>query len=808
MSQDDYSAFSLIELFRQEAEGQLAVMSEGLVALERSPSDAATLEALMRAAHSLKGAARIVGLEAAVRVAHVMEDCFVSAQGGGIVLYSDTVDCLLAGVDLLRQIASTTEAEAPLWENERRLVVDQMIASIQRTIRCEIGPESKMGAPSPEAGRDAESLLSGLFGGGPGASFSPFAMGDELSVALYPSSESFDASGFPADVPTFPVVEQAPEFPRVEKSERADRSERVLRVSAANLNRLLGLAGESLVEARWLGPFADSLLRLKRQQSKLTKALSEVREALRVLPEHASDHILQHLAEAQQLGGECLQGMGERYEEMELFGRRFGNHSSRLYREVLASRMRPFLDGVHGMQRLVRDLARRLGKEAQLKIEGETTQVDRDVLERLESSLTHLVQNAVDHALEEPAEREARGKPRVGTITIDARHVAGMLSITIEDDGRGVDLGILRASVVEKGFTTPDVAERLSDDELLEFLFLPGFSMRPKVTDLSGRGVGLDIVHDMVRGVGGRARVTTLAGHGTRFQLQLPLTISVKRALLVEIAGEPYAFPLGRVERALQVAFDDVEMIEGREYFNMEQEKVGLVSASQLFGKGEGVGHGICAIVVLGDSSGRFGVAVDRLLGERELVVQPLDPRLGKVQDISSGALMPDGAPVLMIDVDDLLRTIATRVSGGSLKRFQQNVETRQQRRKRVLVVDDSLTVRELERKLLSDAGYEVETAVDGMDGWNAVRTQAFDLVLTDIDMPRLDGIELVRLIRADQRIKAMPVMIVSYKDRQEDRHKGLEAGADYYLTKGSFHDATLLNAVTDLIGQSTEGGA
>jgi len=786
MSQDDYSAFSLAELFRQEAESQLAVLAEGLVALERSPGDAATLESLMRAAHSLKGAARIVGLDAAVRVSHVMEDCFVIAQGGGLVLCREIVDALLAGIDLLRQIAQTPEQEVSLWEKERRLVVEQVIASIQATMRCEL----------PAASRSAEEILTSR---SPASSESATETPESTASAIQPPHSLF--SPFSPQSPGEGAT--APEPP----SQRQERSERVLRVSATNLNRLLALAGEALVEARWLGPFTESLLRLKRQQMKVVKALEEVRDASLHLAARERDPLLQAVAAAQQLAGESLQRIGERHEEVELFSHRFGNLSSRLYREVLASRMRPFADGLSGMGRLVRDLARQLGKEVRLKIEGESTQVDRDVLERLESVLTHLLQNAVDHAMESPEERLLKGKEREGVITIDARHVSGLLSITVADDGRGVDLAALRGSVVEKGLATEEMAARLSEEELLEFLFLPGFSMRPKVTELSGRGVGLDVVHDMVRSVGGRVLVSTLAGHGTRFQLQLPLTISVKRALLAEIAGEPYAFPLARVERALMIPFEEIETVEGREYFTMGAERIGVVPASQLFGK-EGEGrHELCPIVVLGDRQQRFGLTVDALLGEQELVVQPLDPRLGKIQDISSGALMPDGSPVLMVDVDDLLRSIEARISGGGLKRLQQNAGARQQRRRRVLVVDDSLTVRELERKLLADAGYEVETAVDGMDGWNAVRTQAFDLVLTDIDMPRLDGIELVRLIRADPRIQSIPVMIVSYKDRQEDRHRGLEAGADYYLTKGSFHDATLLNAVTDLIGPALEGG-
>jgi two-component system sensor histidine kinase and response regulator WspE len=232
---------------------------------------------------------------------------------------------------------------------------------------------------------------------------------------------------------------------------------------------------------------------------------------------------------------------------------------------------------------------------------------------------------------------------------------------------------------------------------------------------------------------------------------------------------------------------------------------VGLLTAHQLLGcPAPKPPSGDWPVVVLGEPAARYGLVVDRFLGERELVVHPLDPRLGKLRDISAAALMEDGAPVLIVDVDDLLRSVEKLVAGGPLARIEHPApETRPRPGKRILAVDDSLTVRELERKLLCAHGYVAEVAVDGMEAWNAVRTGDYDLVITDVDMPRLDGIELTMLIKQDPRLKSLPVMIVSYKDREADRMRGLDAGADYYLTKGSFHDETLLQAVWDLIGEA-----
>jgi two-component system sensor histidine kinase and response regulator WspE len=248
-----------------------------------------------------------------------------------------------------------------------------------------------------------------------------------------------------------------------------------------------------------------------------------------------------------------------------------------------------------------------------------------------------------------------------------------------------------------------------------------------------------------------------------------------------------------------------IELLEGRQHFRLDGRHIGLITTHQVFDRGTApLARDEWPVIVVGDARGAYGLVVDRFLGERELVVQPLDRRLGKIKDIAAGGLMEDGAPVLIVDVEDLLRSVEKLIAAGSLSKVQRGVAAKGERRaKRVLVVDDSLTVRELERKLLGNRGYDVEAAVDGMDGWNAARTGHFDLVVTDIDMPRMDGIELVTLIKRDANLKSLPVMIVSYKDREEDRRRGLEAGADYYLTKGSFHDETLLQAVVDLIGEA-----
>jgi len=732
---------SMLDLFRLEAEGQGEALVSGLLGLEQNHGAAEHLDACMRAAHSLKGAARIVGLTAGVDVAHALEDCFVAARAGTIVLGQAQIDRLLEGVELLLRIAKTDEHEVHLWEGAQRADVEACRAAL-RTVLEPNAAEQPLPAPSaPAAGAAAAAPAPGV--------------GDE----------------------------------------------RVVRVTADSFNRLFGLASDALIKGRWVGPFSQSLTRLKRLHLEASKSVDRVRDGL---PASADEHTRAALAEAQRQLSECQQLLADRLVSLDWFDRRAQNGLQRLYDEALACRMRPFRDGTQPLPLLVRTVARSLGKRVTLRIEGEGTQVDRDLLSRLDAPLGHLLRNAIDHGIESPEERRAAGKPEESTLRLEARHSAGRLHITLSDDGRGVDLEGLRARIVTRDLINAEAAQALSEAELLEFLFLPGFTLKDTVSDISGRGVGLDAVRDMVTQVRGTVRVTTVRGAGTQFRLQLPVTLSVLRALIVEVGGEPYAFPLSAVTRALQLAPERVARLEGRQHFDLDGRRVGLVSAQQVLGIADSpLTAGTHAVVVVGEGVHACGIIVDCFLGERELVVQPLDPLLGKIKDISAGALLDDGAPVLIVDADDLLRSVAKLATDRRLAAPEPVATEPRRPRKRVLIVDDSLTVRELERKVLVQRGYDVDVAVDGMDGWNAVRDGRFDLVVTDVDMPRMDGIELVSLITRDPQLRSTPVMIVSYKDREADRRRGLEAGAAYYLTKGSFQDDTLVQAVVDLIGEA-----
>lgn len=743
----DLSDFSMMDIFRMEAETQMALLNDNLLAVESNPDMERSalderLEVLMRAAHSIKGAARIVGLDLAVQVAHALEDCFVAAQESRLHLDASAVDVLLGGVDWFESLSRIANDDLPTWLNAQTDTVNTLVAAIAGLLQTQAEPSP---APTPQ----------------------------------------------PAPPPP-PVTEERPPT-------QDANGDRVVRVSADKLNQLMALAGESLVNANWLQPFTDALLHLKQQQQEVLRLLDLVQQDTVLNPLAA-----QHLSETRQKAADCQTFLGERIGDLEHFSQRFSQLSDNLYRELIASHMRPFADGVQGFPRTVRDLGKQLGKSVKLEIVGSETPVDRDILEKLEAPLTQILRNAIVHGIEPPEERRQLGKAETGLLRLEATHRAGMLSITASDDGRGIDLERLRQKIVEKQLAAPEFAAQLSEVELLEFLFLPGFSTAETVTENAGRGVGLDIAKSMVREVGGLLRVNSEAGEGLSFHFQLPLTLSVIRALLVEIAGELYAFALSRIDRVLTIDPQTICVSENRPYIVVENQNISLVKAQQVL---ELPDPGTAAddkvsVVVVSDSTHRYGAIVDRFVGEKELVVRPLDPRLGKVQDISAAAVTEEGLPLLILDVADLVRSIDRLVSQGNIDLSSQQVPVAASRQKRVLVVDDSITVREMERKLLQNRGYHVDVAVNGMEGWNAVRSGHYDLVISDIDMPRMNGIELVQHIKRHPQLQSLPTIVVSYKDRQEDRLAGLEAGADYYLTKSSFHDNRLLEAVADLIGE------
>ncbi len=758
---------SLFDLFRMEAEEQVRVLQVELLQLDAGAASGATLESLMRASHSLKGAARIVGLDLIVGLTHAMEDRFVAAQSG-LALDSVEIDRMLTATDWLSQLQAVEEAKVALWLDSNGVAIEacaagfhdrhSVVEQVTQAAEPVTAQSTEEGAPVAERSDEPPDTRSN-------SSSDPQPARQQVAAPAAVSVGNHNDAQSDGDI-----------FSQLGKEERATR-ERTVRLTADRFDNLLSLSAEALVTARQLATWGDVLNRNHRAIGKALQMLEDGEDSLQARTAVRGELERQAAILATEIS------------DLDQVSRTNEHTADRLYRAVLAGRLRPFSEGISGIARLVRDTSRELGKSVKLEIAGESTRVDRDILDRLEAPISHLVTNAIDHGIELPAQRLSAGKPAEAHLCIRAGHENGRLVITVRDDGGGIDPEQIRARVSRRNLAPPETIPGLSEAELLEFLFLPGFSTRDTTSLLSGRGVGLNVVQSMVQEAGGAVTVTSSQGAGTVFRLTLPVTRSVVRVIRLLVEGELFSVPMVRIDHVAVIEPEgDAEKPEAR--WNDRSHPV-IVLASILGLADRPLPKGPVPLLF----SGGFAFAVDRFVDQAELSVRRLDPRLGKIPGVSAASLDENGFPLLILDMDDLIQTAAGTPSVAATSALDDSAAPR------ILVVDDSHTVREMERRLLVRSGYNVSTAQNGQEAWNLLRLKECDLLISDVDMPQMNGIELVTRVRANPRLARLAVIILSYKDREEDRRRGLEAGADFYLTKGSFDNGTFLQAVVDLVG-------
>lgn len=733
-----------------EVEQQSSVATASLMLIEQGGVDETHLAAIMRAAHSIKGAARLVDCQEAVDVAHALEEWISHLRGNHGELEENSIDRLLEALDTIEEIAR----------------------------------EKKEGKRLPEAtAKQAERVVGLLNETAPGHSA---AFNSALAAELQERDRRHR--------------ERRQDNRRGERASEAP-GENTLRIAAERFDLLMSLAGEATASARWLQPYAEAMRRLKRQQRELLFDLEALRDSMRGLPN--AEELRQRLEEAYQRAIGARDSLEQKVSELEVFDAKLEALASRLHAEVMASRMRPFRDGVRGLPRIVRGIARSLGKDVRLDVAGLDTLLDREILQRLEAPLGHLLNNAVDHAIETPQERERAGKSPEGTIWIEAVLQRGTVQIRVRDDGRGIDRDRVIEKLVQRNILDRETATSLPESELYDFILLPGFSTRDSVSNLSGRGVGLDAVAELVRTVGGQLQIESTAGQGSCFTLHLPATRAVIRTLLVEIAGEPYAFPLSRIDRIVRIDLAQVKTRDGVAYVDINDETVTLLPAARLLEINvQRLPDGLVPGLLVREHAHCYAVLVNRLLTEKELITRSVPEQLGRIRNVSGVSILDNGEPVLILDTDELLLSGKALLAKREPGLLGTGYVAPGPRRKRILVVDDSLTVRELERKLLVADGFDVAVAADGWAGWQALRREPFDLVITDVDMPRLDGLQLVRMLKQDSSLRRLPVIMVSYMDRPHDRDRALDAGADRFVAKASFHDDALRKEVRQMLGE------
>lgn len=744
---------SLLELFAREAEPQMARVVQHLLELEQAPESRSLVDDLLRALHSLKGAARVVRLDPIVAVAHAMEECLALVRAGRLSVGSGEVDVFLCAADGIQAMARQAPRGLAGWLEQNGEMLRKVLDRLAHVAARAGNP-----AETPET-----TLLTGEMPGPAATQAVRDGRGDASSAAA-PGREG-TGSGRRWDV---------------------DR-----------LNRLMALAGQALSDVRWLGPFVERLQALRRRHAEVDRLIGELRSAG---PEAAPELTRVGLENLSELWSDCADSLECCCEELHAYDRRTAQWSHRLYLEILLARVRPFAEAVRRLPRLVRDLARATGKDVRLVIAGETTRIDCEMLSRVEELLMHLVRNAVDHGCEPPEERRQLGKPVPAEIRVEAGWAAHELWIRVVDDGRGVDLDRLREQVVRSGRASAEAVARLDEAELLEFLFQSGLSLKECVTTDSGRGVGLDVVREAVQAMRGRIQVQTRPGQGTSFEVRLPLTLSVARTLVVEVAAEVYAFPLDQIERVLRVMPEEIEDLGEQPFLRLQGQTVALVNLESLLGMEPQLSRsGPWWAVVVRTGQSLSGWLVDRCLGERELLLQPLDPRLGRFPGLSATAVLEDGRPVLVLAPAELV--MAAQASGnwpGRLRRTRTGDAPAG--RGRILAVDDSATTREMTRRLLIQRGYETDVASDGWEAWQALHRQHYDLVVTDWEIPGLDGLELIRRIRRHQALLHVPVILMTWRSDDAARHRGYEAGANVYVVKDGQAASTLLAAVERLL--------
>ena len=460
--------------------------------------------------------------------------------------------------------------------------------------------------------------------------------------------------------------------------------------------------------------------------------------------------------------------------------------------EVLALQLAPLAPTLRALARYARELARALGRRLEVTLEGESTRLDRRIAREIDGALRHLVANAVDHGVEPAAEREAAGKAPTARLAITARAAGRGVEIALEDDGRGVDRERLVGRAIASGFLDPAGAEALADEEVLRLAFLPGLSTRDETSALSGRGVGLDAVESAVARLGGEVRIESTLGRGTRFVLDLPAARRGERVLLVRAGGRRLAVPAVAVRHVSTLGAARIEESGGHRIAIVGDRQVPFVPLAAALGLPDDGG----TLLVEGSIAGRpVAFAVERVEGEEEILVRPLPRRAPVAAAIDGAALLPSGEPVAVLAPQALLARAAAapRPAAGP--------PARAAAAPRLLLVDDSRVTREMERRILEDAGFRVEVAVDGDDALRRLAAEPFDALVTDIEMPGVDGFALTERLRGTERFARLPIVVVSTHDRPEEKLRGLRAGADAYLTKQSLVAADLVDTVRRLTG-------
>jgi two-component system chemotaxis sensor kinase CheA len=755
-------------------------LDEDLVELENNPEDLELLNGIFRVAHTVKGASSFLNFDVLTHLTHHMEDVLNKARHGELLITPDIMDVILESIDLMKALLNTIrdtsaddgidvaacvsrldkvsggsgEVEAPA-ASEVTLAqspVEEVV--VEETPAADEPDYDNMTPDDLEA--EIERLLNERQAEDKQKRKNKIAAGESVP-SLEPEEEVADEAT-PEPVVTTPVPVTPAPAPVVKKAEPADDAkaaapakkaavvEQTIRVDVKRLDHLMNLIGE-LVLAK----------------NRLIKINDDVEERYE--------------------GEEFLEELNQVVSIVSLV-------TTDLQIAVMKTRMLPIGKVFNKFPRMIRDLTRELNKKMELQISGEETELDKSIVEEVGDPLVHIIRNSCDHGIELPAVRLEQGKPEMGTIKLQAYNEGNQIVIQIDDDGKGLDVEMLKAKSVEKGLITQVEADSMSDKEAFALIFKPGFSTATVVTNVSGRGVGMDVVKTNIEKVNGIIDIDSEIGVGTTMKLKIPLTLAIIQALLVGVQEEHYAIPLASVLETVRISKDEVYTVEGRSVMRLREEVLSLVHIGDIFEVERILDTSEHAyVVVLGLGTSKLGLIVDTLVGQEEIVIKSLGDYLKGIEGVAGATIRGDGGVTLIVDVIalmDMARNVKASVVPGASDAAQITLEKSKASDYCVMIVDDSKTDRMIMRKALEPLGITLVDAVDGQEALNILKQgdHNFDAMLVDIEMPRMDGYTLATEIKKYNRYKSLPLIAVTSRTGKSDRMRGVESGMVEYITK------------------------
>lgn len=744
--------------FRVEAEEHIRAISSGLIELEKMPTSergAEVVETVFREAHSLKGAARSVNLREIESICQPLEGAFAALKRREIVLSPALCNLFHQTVDNIAQLVSAADGERTLSDRARARELIQQLMKVSQ------------GASPP--GKSEES--------------DPVAEAQPIEVVPTPP---------PRKEETTPQIPSAKETPVSSETVRIPTSKLdSLLLQAEELILANTAAGQRSIEWR---EFNQELVLWKTESTKWKDRQSTIGAPV------FSEFMGLHEARLNALQSRVAAVAETAVQDQRAVRRLVDDHLEAM-KQVL---MLPIASLVEVFPKLVRDLAHDQGKEVDLVIHGAEIEIDKRILEELKDPLIHLLRNCVDHGIQKPEERARRSKPPRGTIRLSFGARNGrQVEILVSDDGTGIDADQVRAAAIKAGIVSPEVAGKLDPQTILSFIYQSGVTTSPIITDISGRGLGLAIVREKTEKLGGAVSVDSRINVGTTFRLILPLTLATFRGVLVRAAEQVFVLPTINVERVLRVSPGEIKTVENRETLKLDGYILSAVrlgdaldvpvrnNGSSAAGISPAAANHI-PVVVLAFADNRIAFLVDEVLDEHQVLVKGLGKQLRRVRNIAGATILGTGKVVPVLNVPDLMKS-AVRTAGAVRTAA---IDETHERTGSILVAEDSITSRTLIKNILETAGYRVATAVDGVDAFTQVRSGEFDVVVSDVDMPRMSGFELTAKIRADKKLGELPVVLVTALESREDRERGIEVGANAYIVKSSFDQSNLLEVV------------